>query len=325
MEEISLRELIELLLKKKWAIIITTIACMLVSAILSFFVLEPVYESKSSFMVTPIYIASGINPNTTIIFSGDAQTLESSKELENKMLGSVLRQVKYPQIGISEMVALMNSTEYITSVLKDFNVDLEEYDYTENISIGGNGDSNIIYVTVKFNDADTAIEIKDALINQLPKYVINEANKYLSFTEDLLTKGIETETQNLITIKNSLEQFGVELGNVDMVAESRKGEYHSIYNDYLLSKQSLEAYQMVKKEFDNIKAMDINELLDLKVLTRDRLPLKPVSPRKLMNMAISAVLGVMISVFAVLFMQYWKESGMQQDNAENKETTSISI
>jgi len=321
MEEISLRELIEILLKRKWAIVVTTLVCMFVSAILSFFVLEPVYESKSSFMVTPIYIASGINPNTTIIFSGDADTLESSKELENKMLGSVLKQVKYPQISINEMVALMNSTEYITSVLRDFNVDLEKYDYTENITIESKSDSNIIYVTVKYNDADTAIKIKDALINQLPQYVMNEANKYLSYTEELLTKGIEAEIQNLGTIKNSLEQFGVEVGNIGMVPESKKKEYQSIYNNYLLSKQSLEAYQMVKKEFDSIKEIDINELLDLKVLTMDRLPLEPISPKKLMNIAISAVLGVMVSVFAVLFIQYWKESGQPQSKVEDKESS----
>jgi len=321
MEEISLRELIEILLKRKWAIVVTTLVCMFVSAILSFFVLEPVYESKSSFMVTPIYIASGINPNTTIIFSGDAETLESSKELENKMLGSVLKQVKYPQISINEMVALMNSTEYITSVLRDFNVDLEKYDYTENITIESKSDSNIIYVTVKYNDADTAIKIKDALINQLPQYVMNEANKYLSYTEELLTKGIEAEIQNLGTIKNSLEQFGVEVGNIGMVPESKKEEYQSIYNNYLLSKQSLEAYQMVKKEFDSIKEIDINELLDLKVLTMDRLPLEPISPKKLMNIAISAVLGVMVSVFAVLFIQYWKESGQPQSKVEDKESS----
>jgi len=321
MEEISLRELIEILLKRKWAIVVTTLVCMFVSAILSFFVLEPVYESKSSFMVTPIYIASGINPNTTIIFSGDADTLESSKELENKMLGSVLKQVKYPQISINEMVALMNSTEYITSVLRDFNVDLEKYDYTENITIESKSDSNIIYVTVKYNDADTAIKIKDALINQLPQYVMNEANKYLSYTEELLTKGIEAEIQNLGTIKNSLEQFGVEVGNIGMVPESKKEEYQSIYNNYLLSKQSLEAYQMVKKEFDSIKEIDINELLDLKVLTMDRLPLEPISPKKLMNIAISAVLGVMVSVFAVLFIQYWKESGQPQSKVEDKESS----
>ena len=44
-EEISLREIIEILLRGKWLIAIITIACMLVSGIFSFFVMDPTYEA----------------------------------------------------------------------------------------------------------------------------------------------------------------------------------------------------------------------------------------------------------------------------------------
>ncbi|PNT90816.1 hypothetical protein CDQ83_13275 [Clostridium thermosuccinogenes] len=322
MEEISLRELIEILLKKKWIIVITTVVCMLAGAVLSFFVLDPVYEAKSTFMVTPISLASGINPNSTIIFSGDVESLDSTKELENKMLGSVLRQVRYPQISISKMVAYMKSTDYITKVLKEFDVDLEKYDYTENISISGNDQSNIISVSVKYNDADTAIGIKDALIAYLPECVIDEVNKQLNVSEDFLNQGIDREIQKMYSLKESLNGFGVELGEKDKLPVGKQEEYQRIYNDYLLSTQTLDAYQTVKKEFDNIKETDINEMLNLQVLTRDRMPLEPVSPRKMMNTAIAAILGLMISVFFVLFMEYWKESGLQVKNEKNNENIS---
>ena len=45
MEEISLRELIEVLLKRKWFIICITLAAVLISGIVSFYVLSPVYEA----------------------------------------------------------------------------------------------------------------------------------------------------------------------------------------------------------------------------------------------------------------------------------------
>ncbi len=322
MEEISLRELIEILLKKKWIIVISTVVCMLAGAVLSFFVLDSVYEAKSTFMVAPISLGSGINPNSSIIFSGDADSLDSTKELENKMLGSVLRQVRYPQISISKMVAYMKSTDYITKVLKEFNVDMKKYDYTKNISIDGSDDTNIIFVAVKYNDADTAIEIKDALIAYLPEYVIDEVNKQLNISENFLNQGIDREIQKMYSLKESLNGFGVELGEKDKLPAGKQEEYQSIYNDYLLSTQTLEAYQTVKKEFDNIKETDINEMLNLQVLTRDRMPLKPVSPRKMMNTAIAAILGLMISVFYVLFMEYWKESGLQVKNTKNNESIS---
>ena len=46
MEEISLRELIEVLLKRKWLIVSITLAALLVSGIVSFFILSPVYEAR---------------------------------------------------------------------------------------------------------------------------------------------------------------------------------------------------------------------------------------------------------------------------------------
>ncbi|NLL56893.1 MAG: hypothetical protein GX244_00070, partial [Firmicutes bacterium] len=46
MEEISLRELIEVLLKSKWLIVSITLAALLVSGIVSFFILSPVYEAR---------------------------------------------------------------------------------------------------------------------------------------------------------------------------------------------------------------------------------------------------------------------------------------
>ena len=46
MDEISLRELIEVLLKRKWLIVSITLAALLVSGIVSFFILSPVYEAR---------------------------------------------------------------------------------------------------------------------------------------------------------------------------------------------------------------------------------------------------------------------------------------
>ncbi len=46
MEEISLRELIEVLLKRKWLIVSITLAALLASGIVSIFILSPVYEAR---------------------------------------------------------------------------------------------------------------------------------------------------------------------------------------------------------------------------------------------------------------------------------------
>ncbi|MGB3978485.1 MAG: GNVR domain-containing protein [Tepidanaerobacteraceae bacterium] len=37
-------------------------------------------------------------------------------------------------------------------------------------------------------------------------------------------------------------------------------------------------------------------------------PESPVAPRKMLNVAIAMVLGLMLGVFVVFFMDYWKNS-----------------
>ncbi|AYO31451.1 hypothetical protein D2962_13355 [Biomaibacter acetigenes] len=53
-EEISLRELIEVLLRGKWIIAAITIIAMLVSGIFSFFIISPTYEARTTLMVSPL-------------------------------------------------------------------------------------------------------------------------------------------------------------------------------------------------------------------------------------------------------------------------------
>ena len=77
MEEISLREIIEVLLKRKWAIVGITILAVLISGVISFFVLSPVYEAEAI-----LNIAIN-NPNVEIADSNLDMLLEQLTSLLN--------------------------------------------------------------------------------------------------------------------------------------------------------------------------------------------------------------------------------------------------
>ena len=82
MEEISLRELIEILLKQKKIIAIITIVAILASGTISFFVLDPVFQAKT------ILMASGMNT-------------KSANGPETKGIDDLLDNIsKYPQMTI---------------------------------------------------------------------------------------------------------------------------------------------------------------------------------------------------------------------------------
>lgn len=308
MEEISLQELIEIILKRKYIIISFILICIILSGILSFFVMEPVYESDSSFMATPIDIRSGISPSTTVIYSGDTTKLDSTKKLENKMLGSILSQIRYPQIDVKKMVTYMNSTKYITEALKDLNIDMEKYDYINNIKVGVDTQSALCSISVKYGEANMAIKIKKAMLDYLPEYVLNEANHQYEIIEEIIIQGINRETKSLEEWEKKLYNFSEVAGGIDKLTPKMQDEYQNIYDNYILSNQTLDSYRIIEKEFNYIKSIDIEKMMNVQIVTDDKLPLKIVSPNKALNLAVAFVLGLMISIFLAFFMEYWRKS-----------------
>lgn len=66
-------------------------------------------------------------------------------------------------------------------------------------------------------------------------------------------------------------------------------------------------------EIGSIMKMDNVQFID-----PAKVPIDPVKPRPLLNIAIAAVLGVMISVFIVFFVEYFDNTVKTVDDVENK-------
>ncbi|TCW41844.1 putative tyrosine kinase-like protein, partial [Thermohydrogenium kirishiense] len=65
----------------------------------------------------------------------------------------------------------------------------------------------------------------------------------------------------------------------------------------------MEKYNMLQL----VKASNLGEQ-GILVTSKAIVPDKPVSPKKLLNIAIAFILGLMLSVFIVFFMEYWKNT-----------------
>ena len=81
MEEISLVDVIQIMIKGKWIISIVTAVFFILSVIISVFILQPVYESQAMLMISPI-----INV--------------SAKEDDNNFSDLVSSLSQYPQMTI---------------------------------------------------------------------------------------------------------------------------------------------------------------------------------------------------------------------------------
>ncbi len=117
-------------------------------------------------------------------------------------------------------------------------------------------------------------------------------------------------------IQNIAEQDSLTASIVDMTSRlsevqsmlaEEQYKYNSIQRDYSLAEQAYNGYQQRHKEAIITAASDIGRI-SIQVSSKAVPPNFPIAPRKALNVAIAAVLGMMISVFIVFFEEYWKNS-----------------
>lgn len=167
----------------------------------------------------------------------------------------------------------------------------EDYDEVyDNLELNMDVDGNV-YENIKLDLADV-VGLQDSLMtvkitNLETQLIQNSANK----------KSLQ------IKIKDMEEKL--KIAQTDLAEQEHK--YNSILRDFNLAKTAYDAYQNRHKQALITAASDIGRTSVL--VSSYAIPsIVPVSPNKKMILAISAVLGLMISVFFAIFSDYWKKA-----------------
>ncbi len=83
--------------------------------------------------------------------------------------------------------------------------------------------------------------------------------------------------------------------------------YNALQREFDLSRQAYSAYQSMYQQALQTAAADIGAT-SIIVASEAIVPVNPVAPNRMLNIAIAVVLGVMLGVFVTLFVAYWKKS-----------------
>ncbi|RDY27454.1 capsular biosynthesis protein [Romboutsia weinsteinii] len=150
-ETIDLREYFYIIKKRAWIIALITVVAMVVSGIISFFVLSPVYEAS-----------------TTLIVSRD----ESATETNTALTGD--------QINVAQKLALtygeiIKSRSVLDEVAKSLKLDMTYEELSEVISVSSVKDTQIIKVSVQDTNAKKASDIANAV----PKAFTSEVKRIM--------------------------------------------------------------------------------------------------------------------------------------------------
>ncbi|MDC7763019.1 Wzz/FepE/Etk N-terminal domain-containing protein [Priestia aryabhattai] len=156
-ETISLRELFAVLRKRLWLIVLITIIAATVSAVISFFVLTPVYESKTQILVNQA-------KNDQQLYSN--QTVQTNVQLINT----------YNDIITSPVI--------LDKVIKELKLDKTAGDLSSQIQVTSAQDSQVAQIVVQDTSAKRAADIANTTASvfqkQVPKLMNVDNVKVLS-------------------------------------------------------------------------------------------------------------------------------------------------
>ncbi|MES9772178.1 Wzz/FepE/Etk N-terminal domain-containing protein [Priestia megaterium] len=143
-ETISLRELFQVLRKRLWLIVLITIIAATVSAVISFFVLTPVYESKTQILVNQAKSDEQLyNP----------QTVQTNVQL------------------ISTYNDIIKSPAILDKVIKELKLDKSAQSLSGQIQVTNAQDSQVAQIVVQDTSAKRATEIANTTASVFKKEV----------------------------------------------------------------------------------------------------------------------------------------------------------
>ena len=146
-ETIDLREYFAIIKKRFWIIAIITVVAMVVSGVISFFMLSPVYEAKSTLIVN------------------------TEKNEETQMITG-------DQFSVSQKLAvtygeIIKSRAVLESVISNLKLDSEYEDLVEKITVSPVKDTQIISISVQDTNPKKARDIA----NEIPKVFKKEVQR----------------------------------------------------------------------------------------------------------------------------------------------------
>lgn len=192
-DEISLREVIEVLINGKKLIAIITIIAVLISGILSYFVIDPTYEAK------------------TLLMASLATDKLSSLKSSNGDIDSILDSISsYPVLTIQTYKEQIKSPEILQQTIEELELDkldIKMDNLADMIDLETIEDTNLIAIKVKHSDPELASNIANTLAKNFTEFITKISKDQASKTSQFLATQLEVEKSKLDEATLELKTF----------------------------------------------------------------------------------------------------------------------
>jgi capsular polysaccharide biosynthesis protein len=206
---------------------------------------------------------------------------------------------------------LKNEVDMYISKLNDFKSQVTELEYrviADRKILAAYDD-----VAAATMDADASLEIpmssSGASFNlQVPADGDSIPSMVYALNMAQIQSRLVENTENLTVLTDKIVEITDKLSAAQAQLAQEEYKYQVIQRDKELAQQTFNAYQQRHKEVIVASAAQMSSTNIL--LSSNAVPSSsPVGPRKMLNMAIAAVLGLMLGVFLAFLLEYWKNSG----------------
>lgn len=330
-EEISLREIIDIFWKGKMIIALSTLVCMVLAFVVSFFIMSPVYESTAMVRLNLDAtdngedIETGINSLVTTARSDVALNRIADKLTLDKTVYSidVLREMIQVEVAegtkVVEITTTGNDTDMITKVANLLAFELgaraEITDRSNEIVSNQKSLENIedqLLILQKELD-----EIENKLANTPEKLVTTKTVADDAFLQSI----VEEQMGQTASEVSSLQLINEQVNPVYTTLKSREAEVGISISKLQEQQQTLlDNIAENQTKITELETQINNE--KLKTTNSERLldgfnavfispaiePEIPISPKKLLNIMVGGVVGLLLSTAFVFLREYMRKT-----------------
>ncbi|HZJ84009.1 MAG TPA: Wzz/FepE/Etk N-terminal domain-containing protein [Syntrophomonadaceae bacterium] len=298
-EEIDLRDIFKTLNKWKNTIISVTLIAMLLSGVISFFFLTPIYEAKTDLMQTSSQILNGDLRTPNYILKDE----EEFRKVEESALN-----IKTPVIDLTSYNELAYSTIILKNTIEKLDLDIRARELRKMINTEKPKDQANVQITVTDKDPELAAQIANTLAGELIIYINETEQKNFKKVIETLDIQIDNAQKDLNKAVDNLKEYRANNLNtseqVDLVRQEL--EEKKLQNEINRREDLIDFLNTKMLELKITQAfMDTEDKII--ILSEAYIPDNPIKPNKKLNIAIASVLALMLSVFGVFLVEYLRE------------------
>lgn len=188
-QEISLRELIEILLKYKFIIAGITVVAVLISFVVSFYMMDPIYQAEAKIIVSDLKVSHPTADSIQSIIDNYAS---------------------YPNFTVESYKDQMKNPEILYKVRKQLELDPQEYSLrglADLISVENPQKTNVLTIKVKEKDPELAAKIANTLAANFSDFITLLAQKQATKSLEYIEAQLEVEEENLNKVLLDYKKF----------------------------------------------------------------------------------------------------------------------